>query len=373
MLVGYSMKYMIRYSTIGLWFLFVILTFFAGFRWDVGIDWPAYMDVFGGNIIETASWLERMEPANLGLKILLLLNGLEDGGYYLWLMAFITMFFFFYSIRQYSLSPFLSVVLFVGFGMYFDLMNGVRQYAAISIVVFSWQYLFDKKLIRYILVVFIASLFHMSALIMLPVYFICNMRINKKYLLLFAIISIPLSFVISSLLIGFVSMFAQYETYGDTEFVVANNPLSILRVLFPLSLFAIIIKIYGKLMITRKTRILTNLSLLSIFCTLLFPGVALLIRIGFYFQVAFIFLIPIISRELSFNSGNLFKWFSIIYSFIYISVTQLSRPIANILPFEPNFRLADNRLLGALLLCLLSLVSFVSLLRIGINKHKLIN
>ena len=98
----------IKKSSIHLWGIFVILLFFAGFRWDVGIDWGSYMGL-GENI----ATIIKLEPANLAIKYGLLNCGYYDGGYWLWVMAFITLFFFFYAIEKISVMPIFSAILFI--------------------------------------------------------------------------------------------------------------------------------------------------------------------------------------------------------------------------------------------------------------------
>ena len=73
----------IKKSSIHLWGIFVILLFFAGFRWDVGIDWGSYMGL-GENI----ATIIKLEPANLAIKYGLLNCGYYDGdiGCGLWLL-----------------------------------------------------------------------------------------------------------------------------------------------------------------------------------------------------------------------------------------------------------------------------------------------
>lgn len=364
-------KLVVRQRTVVLWIIFAVLTFFAGFRWDVGIDWPTYMGLFDGGLYEMAlKRLERIEPASLFIKGLLLLGGYTDGGYYLWVMAFITIFLYFYSIYKYSNNKLFSASLFVLLGIYFSLMNGVRQHAAVAITVFAWQFLFEKKIVRYMLTILIASLFHTSALIMLPVYFVCNIRFNKKLLIIMAIIAVPLSFVMTPLIANFMGLFEQYEVYQDSPFVEATNARSILRVLYPLSLFTIIMALYNKLIADRKIHILTNLALISIFCTLFFPGVSLMVRTGYYVNIALIFVIPIVCKTLNRRSGIIFKWFSILYSIVFLISTQLGRSTANLLPFDLDFRLADLGLLHVLFICLISSIGFIYLMRIGIKRSQ---
>ena len=185
----------IKPETVKLWSLFIVLLFFAGFRWDVGIDWASYM-----NLGEHAPSNERLEPANLQVKIYLYVHGYQDGGYWLWIMAFLILFFFFYSFWKFAAAPVFSAVLFVCLGPFFDSLNGVRQYAAIAIFVYSWLFIIRKQFGRYLIALIIGAFFHRSILFMIPIYWLVTLKYNKTILWLLCILFIPLSFAAAAVL-----------------------------------------------------------------------------------------------------------------------------------------------------------------------------
>ena len=59
-------------------------------------------------------------------------------------------------------------------------MNGMRQALAMSICLLSYRYVREKKLIRFLLVVLLAVLFHKSAIIFALVYLLRNMKLDWK-------------------------------------------------------------------------------------------------------------------------------------------------------------------------------------------------
>lgn len=355
----------IKKSSIHLWGIFVILLFFAGFRWDVGIDWGSYMGL-GENI----ATIIKLEPANLAIKYGLLNCGYYDGGYWLWVMAFITLFFFFYVIGKISVMPIFSAILFICLGPYFDSLNGVRQFLSISIFVYSWQFILKKQLFRFILTILVGALFHYSILLMLPAYLVVH-KINRSFLLFLCVISIPLSFFADEIASFMISLTNQYAVYGDTGFIAANsNMLARLRCIFPLFLFLISIRLYDRITSNRLDLMILNLSFVSIFVTLLFPSTTLMIRIGFYYQVAFIFLLPIICKYLDAKNAAILKVGTVLYGIFFLYFTQLSKPVAKIIPFKMDFRLADLSLLFILLFTLISLLIFILVMQFSFPKIK---
>ncbi len=100
---------------------------------------------------------------------------------------------------------------------YFTSLNNVRQAIAMIILIEGFNYLIDKKLLNYLIVVLIAFIFHKSALIMIPIYFIVNSKfINKHYLTLMILAIVVLPFI-SKLLIYLIS-YTKYAYYFNSDF-----------------------------------------------------------------------------------------------------------------------------------------------------------
>jgi hypothetical protein len=363
--------FVVKKSSVSLWSLFVLLLFFAGFRWDVGIDWLSYMNsISGGSIL-----MERYESGNMLIINMLYDYGCIDGRYWLWVMAFLTLFFVFYSIRIYSVKPIYSAILFICLGHYWDSLNGVRQFLSIALFVYSWQFLINKQLIRYAITILVASCFHLSALMMLPVYFFARRKFSKKFLIVSFVLTVPLSFILPSILQHVVLLFPEYEVYATlySHFLQPNpNILANLRCIFPAILFIICMMLYDKL--KDKNIVVLNLSIISILLTMLFPTIQLIIRMGFYFQVAFIFLIPLISSQcLLKNNAAIFNVFTVLYGSIFVFITQLNRPVSNIIPFELKFDLLDFKLLLTLIITFFCGILFIKLMQWRNCKNVLIN
>ena len=90
-------------------------------------------------------------------------------------------------IYRYSPSPIISILMFFGLALYPFHFSGLKQSFAMSILLFSVDAIVATKPIRFVLIVFLAALFHFPALVFLPAYWICNMRVGKGYLIVLAI------------------------------------------------------------------------------------------------------------------------------------------------------------------------------------------
>ena len=134
-------KLRVPVRNLGIWLGFAVLMFFSGFRWDVGVDFMSYYAMYGENWVVNSVLMERAEIGNIGIKYLLSVCGFDDGRYWIWVMAFITLFFVFYCISRYAKNALFSIILFVCLGYFFYTLNGIRQYCAVSITMFAWQFL----------------------------------------------------------------------------------------------------------------------------------------------------------------------------------------------------------------------------------------
>lgn len=64
-------------------------------------------------------------------------------------------------------------------GAYYSFgFNRIRQYLAISIFLYSFKFIENKNLKKYLLMIFIGSLFHKIILFCLPLYFILNLKLK---------------------------------------------------------------------------------------------------------------------------------------------------------------------------------------------------
>ena len=78
-----------------------------------------------------------------------------------------------YLLRKYSNNMLISLFIFAAGNDFLSYMeNGIRQFVAVCIILLASSFIFERKYIRAVIVILIASLFHQSALLMLPIIFI---------------------------------------------------------------------------------------------------------------------------------------------------------------------------------------------------------
>ena len=99
--------------------------------------------------------------------------------------------------RKYSSNYIVTFFLFVASTDYISWMfNGIRQFTAVTITFFAFEYILKKKYVPAVLIVLFAALFHGSALLVLPFIFIAQGQAwNKKTILFIIAVIVAVMFI----------------------------------------------------------------------------------------------------------------------------------------------------------------------------------
>lgn len=276
--------------------LFSILVFaiIAGMRYNVGVDYLSYLNYYKDIIAERYNGIE-MEFAFQSITEMLAYLELHFSVYF-GCMAFLQLFFIYYAFKEERhLYPFLIFII-IADGTFFMWMNGIRQCIAITIFIFSIQYIKKRQLIKYLLCVGLAYLFHRSALIILPFYFIFWLREDYFKNKIIQLSLIAIAFALSNLNIWYffleyierLGAFLRYEyvdiekqlNMRDKEFVKS------IRFYFPLIINIIVVQYSTKLKDYFKNTnfsIYYNLYFLGVLFFILFFNNSLIQRPAMYF------------------------------------------------------------------------------------------
>lgn len=176
---------------------FIIVAVFAmffllGFRdaYTVGNDSASsYLHTFQAMGDETWSdiW-NKNEYHKFFFVMMKLVFELTDGNYQIFIIivsAFI-MYAFGKLITEYSVSPVQSIVYYCGLLYYSFDFDGLKQVMAMGFLMFAFDAMIKNKLIKYLILVALASQFHFTAIVFLPAYFIIKMKLGRSYLFVLA-------------------------------------------------------------------------------------------------------------------------------------------------------------------------------------------
>lgn len=114
-------------------------------------------------------------------------------------------------IQRYSPSPLQSILFYCGLLFFSFQMSATKQSLAMSILLFAFMAIVDKKPVVFIILVLFASFFHVPALIFLPAYWIANMKVGRSYLILLAVVFI-LTYLLRDRILNLLS-----DAYYDSE------------------------------------------------------------------------------------------------------------------------------------------------------------
>lgn len=167
------------------WTPLFTLSLFAGMReYTVGTDSWNYTYNFRYNLnTYNFSFSENVEYGYQIFEYTLL----QFTHNYFWLFFISALFIvssFLTIIRKYSVNYLFSYFLYFTLGIYTFFFNGLRQGIAIAIVAIAIPFILKKKIIQFLLFVGFASLFHISAIILIPFYFLINLNIKTIYKLI---------------------------------------------------------------------------------------------------------------------------------------------------------------------------------------------
>lgn len=173
-------------------FLFILLFFLAAFRGEnVGHDTVKYLNIAYINNWASEADISTFTFDNLGSKVELI-SGLIfktivelnlDTRFSLVFYAFIMMFFLYLSCRRFKVSTAYAIAFFVIFGFFFYSMSAIRQFCAITVILYAMSFLQEEGTKKYLFFVWMAvSVFiHSFSIICFPLYFIIFLpKYSKK-------------------------------------------------------------------------------------------------------------------------------------------------------------------------------------------------
>ena len=194
-----------------------LLVLFAGLRdRAIGTDTGNYV-----------GWLNRVNSledvlafhTEIGFSFLVLVGSWLSDGYaaYLLLIALVAVSFYLIPILKLVPRYEVAIFVFISLGFYTFFFNGARQGVAAAICFFAMPWLLERKAIPYFLTIAFATLFHKTALVALPLYFIAASRVGWRELLLIVAGAVFLSITLSSFAqLAAILIDEKYATYGQS-------------------------------------------------------------------------------------------------------------------------------------------------------------
>lgn len=198
----------------------LIPSFFAGVRYGIGTDYFSYQEIF-----EKVKYGYDIRQ-EIGYKVINYLIYWIGGDIQLvfFVISFFTILFIYLSLYDHKDK------ISVGFGMFVFMLlyyqysyNGIRHALAMAISLYSIKYIYKRNLIKFLFFTILSISFHMTAILIFPLYFLYDI-IGKKRSLIFSVIFFMIFFImvlnyekILLPIIGNISSLEYYEVYLNTK------------------------------------------------------------------------------------------------------------------------------------------------------------
>lgn len=111
-----------------------------------------------------------------------------------------------------SEKPWVGVTSFIAFGLFFNSLCFMRQFIAAIIIMYALKYVVSNRFFSFLLLVLFASTIHVSALLMIPFYFILKIKMDWAVLAIYTIIGAT-GYILSWDILSFVTkyFYTQYD------------------------------------------------------------------------------------------------------------------------------------------------------------------
>src|SRR5699024_7531939 len=201
--------------------------------------------------------------------------------------------------------------------------NVIRQSLAIVLVAFGINYIIQKKFLKYLIVVILATLFHESAIIFICLYFLYGIRLNIKNVL-YVIISFIIIFISIDQLINYFVSHSNSLSYLGGSLILDKGS----GFLFPLiNLFILLFVSYIKLTNNpnKNFDFYFYIVLIGFLNSLISMQAGILLRLNYYFFFLYVIIIPFSIAQIKNKNDRLLLTYIIVTVTLIYFVIRLSQ------------------------------------------------
>lgn len=269
--------------------IFFVLFICSALRFDIGNDYEQYTKTAHEAYVD--GYVVTEVGFNWLVKIVYTLFGGEYYEIVFAIFAFVTISIFLKAMYEQSVDFRVSYFLFMALGLYFQTYNTVRYYLALAIVLYAMRYVINRDVIRFVVWILFAALFHKSVLIVIPVYWVASFA-WKKWQIIAGILACVICFLGKNLVLKLALVL--YPSYRNTIYLEGGTYyLGMVRGLAVAGFYIWFVTRYRQSEIakSRELRFYAQLNLLSV-VVLCFNFLPVIDRIAYYFSVGQLFMIP---------------------------------------------------------------------------------
>lgn len=308
----------------------------SGLRYNVGTDYEAYVGLYNRYSDYTLLEILSTKTEFLFFVIIKLASLFNNYQATFFIMAFLTVMITYFAILNNKEKLSLGFMFFIYLFMYFtNSFNWIRQALAIAIILYSYKFIFERNWKKFTLAILIASLFHVSALLFWPFYFVYSKEDNKKgkyirWLYIILTIIVVLNYEKAVNMLSSISVFEDYAGY-TTELSAANREAVLNFIILA------VILIFRKMLIKydERNELYIFFYIISTILTLIGYITPFAKRIAVYFGISAIFILSSFPNIAKTKEQKIFIYFLIscyVIGYFILSIYILKQ--GNMLPYQ---------------------------------------
>lgn len=262
--MGHDLRYMESYGYLG------------GFDFISNVDWSRILKIT----------LRNYETGYIVFNKLVSIFS-KERQFFMGACAFFSLLPVFYIIREKSVSPTQSIIIYMGLPVFQITYSGLRQALAIGLCFLSINYIQNKKLVKFILLILLAKTLHSSSIIFLCAYPLYYLRLTQARRWM-TVALIPLVYVLRR------PLFIVFSKIFKDNAAISNTGAFTLFFVFTLVYIFCILYSNG----SEEQTGLLNLFLMACICQA-FGGVYhVAMRVGYYFMISLVLLLPLVLKDM---------------------------------------------------------------------------
>ncbi|MDQ0200738.1 EpsG family protein [Neobacillus ginsengisoli] len=226
-----------------------------------------------------------------------------------------------------SKMPGLSVFIYITLGFFTFSFSGLRQSIAMAIVFFSFKYIQEKSLIKFILCVALAMSFHTTAIIFIFAYPLSYLRLKSTHFF-FIIPSLILIFILKTKI--FLLIYRLYK--GAAGEVESTNAYTMLFVMIFVLILAYIFGSKDKEDI--RFNIYKNYMLVAILIQIFASQSSVVMRAGYYYYLFITLLLPEVVKNQRDAKIRILVVGVLIFALLYFFQKTTGNGYLNVSPFK---------------------------------------
>ncbi|WP_368791489.1 EpsG family protein (plasmid) [Companilactobacillus farciminis] len=314
-----------------LWLSVIPFLFVAAARYRVGTDYSVYLDMQIPQLLKGIDY--KLEYEYLYQYLIKIGVSLGNTQWVFILTHVVLLFFLWESLKNLSADRGMSIFIFM-FGAFYNMsLNIMRQFIAMAIFMYAIKYIINRKIFIYFALIIVAFMFHKSAMVFIPLYWLSRIKINDFVGLALIPSSVVLSEIIRRLLVKITNFLGIYSNYFNGQFDSADRQWDF--IIFNLILLLLMIfirnfvprnepeKLYQATNITKTNSVdfetlLFNLQIVATIVSALSSIIPNSTRIIFMFSIGQILYFPYLLKKV--KNKNYRLVFTLIIILVYVTV-----------------------------------------------------